>query len=119
MSDYEETPNGKWTRRDFIKTSTFLGGSTLAAAQVPWLLESFGGRPAREITPTHEFELAQPENQIYTVCLQCNTGCPIKVKLQDGLAIKIDANPYSPWGMDPHVTYAKPVGALATAGGLL
>jgi anaerobic selenocysteine-containing dehydrogenase len=119
MSEHKEPTNGGWTRRDFIKTSTFLGGSTLAAAQVPWLLESFGGRPAREITPTHEFELAQPENQIYTVCLQCNTGCPIKVKLQDGLAIKIDANPYSPWGMDPHVTYDTPLPDMAAVEGFI
>jgi tetrathionate reductase subunit A len=31
------------------------------------------------------------------VCLQCNTGCGIKCKLQDGVVTKIDGNPYNPW----------------------
>src|SRR3972149_667145 len=109
MSEQKEPTNGGWTRRDFIKTTALLGGSTLAAAQVPWLFKARGEPAAREITPTHQFELARPENQIYTVCLQCNTGCPIKVKIQDGIAIKADANPYSPWGMMPHVPYATPL----------
>ncbi|GAB4473197.1 MAG: molybdopterin-dependent oxidoreductase [Anaerolineae bacterium] len=52
---------------------------------------------------------ARPESQIYTVCLQCNTGCPIKVKLQEGVAVKIDGNPYSPWNMQPHIDYTTPV----------
>jgi len=27
------------------------------------------------------YEIQLPENTIYSSCLQCNTGCPIKVKL--------------------------------------
>src|SRR4030042_1690827 len=107
MSEYKETPNGKWDRRHFSKISAFLGGTTLAATQVPWLFDLAGSASAREIKSTHEFELARPENQIYTVCLQCNTGCPIQVKLQDGIAIKVDANPSSPGGMEPHLPYGR------------
>ncbi|MDP2950040.1 MAG: molybdopterin-dependent oxidoreductase, partial [Chloroflexota bacterium] len=110
---------GGLTRRDFVKTSAFLGGTTIAAAQMPWLFDLWGQPPGYEIKPTHEYELAKPENQIYTVCLQCNTGCPIKVKIQDQVAIKVDASPYSPWGMMPHVPYATPLRDVATAEGFI
>ncbi len=55
--------------------------------------------------PQQEYPLNSPENIISTVCLQCNTGCGIKVKLLDGLAVKIDGNSYSPWTMWPHIPY--------------
>ena len=50
----------------------------------------------------------KPENTLYTVCLQCNTGCGIKVKLERGVAVKIDGNPLSPWTMAPHLPYTTP-----------
>ena len=56
---------------------------------------------------------AKPENQIYTVCLQCNTGCGIKVKLLEGMAAKIDGNPYSPWTLWPHPAYETPIKDMA------
>jgi anaerobic selenocysteine-containing dehydrogenase len=62
---------------------------------------------------------AKPENQIYTVCLQCNTGCGIKVKILEGLAAKIDGNPYSPWTLWPHPAYETPVKDMATVEGAL
>ncbi len=46
-----------------------------------------------------------PENVIHSTCLQCNTGCGIKCRLQDGVVTKIDGNPYSPWTMVPHLPY--------------
>src|SRR3989338_2074539 len=51
------------------------------------------------------YGLNKPENIINSVCLQCNTGCSIKVKILDGLAAKIDGNPYSPLTMWPHLSY--------------
>jgi len=36
-----------------------------------------------------------PENQIYSVCQNCNTNCGVKVKILDGRVAKIDGNPYS------------------------
>jgi anaerobic selenocysteine-containing dehydrogenase len=121
MSDNGKSPSdsGHLTRRDFIKTGAFLGGTTLAAAQVPWLFRTLDGSPGQEIAPTHQFELALPENQIYTVCLQCNTGCPVKVKIQDGVAIKVDANPYGPWGMMPHLPYSTSPLDVATVEGYI
>ena len=46
-----------------------------------------------ELTPMEQYELSKAENILHTVCLQCNTGCGIKVKLLNGLAVKIDGNP--------------------------
>ena len=45
--------------------------------------------------------LLSPENYLHSVCLQCNTGCGIRVKIENGIAVKIDGNPYSPWTMAP------------------
>ncbi len=95
----------KLNRKKFLKASAFLGGSLLflsdlekAYAEVK---KSFSGANA----PEKEYELAKAQNILYTVCLQCNTGCGIKVKLLNGLAVKIDGNPLSPWTLTPHLPY--------------
>ena len=95
----------KLNRKKFLKASAFLGGSLFflsdlekAYAEVKQSLE--GG-----LIPETEYELARPENILHTVCLQCNTGCGIKVKLLNGLAVKIDGNPLSPWTLTPHLPY--------------
>ncbi|WP_018462066.1 molybdopterin-dependent oxidoreductase [Thermus oshimai] len=69
------------------------------------------------------YEVQLPENTIYSSCLQCNTGCPIKVKLYEGVAAKMDGNPLSPWTFRPHLplntdleTLAKVDGALCPKG---
>src|SRR4030043_1852891 len=107
MSDNGNSPSdsGRLTRRDFVKTGAFLGGTTLAAAQVPWLFKAMGGSSAREITPSHEYELAKPESIIYTACLQCQVRCNLKVKLWDGIVVKIDGSPYSAKQLLPNIPY--------------
>jgi tetrathionate reductase subunit A len=100
-----KTGKGPLSRREFVTTSALLGTGALAASQFPWLIESFGNNGRREIKPTAEYTLAKPENIIYSVCQQCNTQCGIKVKLRDGVAVKIDGSAYSPWTMHPHVPY--------------
>jgi anaerobic selenocysteine-containing dehydrogenase len=59
--------------------------------------------------PDAPYELGEVENTIYSACLQCNTGCGIKCKLQDGVVTKIDGNPYNPWTLLPHLPYATPL----------
>lgn len=49
------------------------------------------------------YPLAQPENILYTTCLQCNTQCTLKTKIQDGVLVKIDGNPLSPMTLFPHL----------------
>ena len=64
---------------------------------------------AGTLTPEEEYELIRAENTLYTVCLQCNTGCGIKVKLfrknGSAVALKIDGNPYDPFVSVPHVPH--------------
>ena len=113
------TNGGSFTRRDFIKTSAFLGGTSLAAGQMPWLFGLMSGSPSREISPTHAYELAKPENIIYTACLQCQVRCNLKVKLQDGVVVKLDGNPYSAKQLLPNIPYETSPAQAATIDGKL
>lgn len=103
----------KLSRRDFIKTGALLGSSTLLATQskLQYLLaeEERGGIS----------NLNAPENIINSVCLQCNTGCSIKVKILDGIAAKIDGNPYSPWTFHPHISYKTDLNTSARIDGAI
>ncbi len=110
-----EQPNAcGLTRRDFLKLSAATGG---AAA----ILGGMGGfaRLLAQTEGANTIALHDPANQIYTVCLQCNTGCGIKVKLLDGVAAKIDGNPYSPWTLWPHLPYETPVSEMGGVEGAL
>jgi anaerobic selenocysteine-containing dehydrogenase len=118
MSDKSRS-RGSVSRRQFVTTSALLGAGALAATRLPWLVDSLEGSGRREIKPTVEYALAKPENVIYSVCQQCNTQCGIKVKLQDGVAVKIDGNPLSPWNMDPHLPYESSPFNLATVDGFI
>lgn len=53
--------------------------------------------------PDAPYDLGDAENVLYSACLQCNTGCGIKAKIQDGIVTKIDGNPYNPWTLVPHL----------------
>lgn len=105
------------TRRDFLKASAVVGGSAFLLASLPQAMTTI--QQVMAAAEGEGFFEALPENQLYTVCLQCNTGCGIKVKLQNGLAAKIDGNPYSPWTMWPHVAYDTPVKDMAKVEGAL
>ncbi|MBX3055587.1 MAG: molybdopterin-dependent oxidoreductase [Anaerolineae bacterium] len=109
-------PNGcDLSRRDFLRISAVTGGVAFLGT-LPFVHKVLA---QDEVSLQSAYVLAQPENQIYTVCLQCNTGCPIKVKLLDGVAAKIDGNPYSPWTMAPHINYETPVADVATMEGAI
>lgn len=84
-------------RRDFLKTSAFLGGTAL--------LTGCASTPEAKKIDLSKYTLNEPEHVIYSVCLQCHTACPIKVKIQDGLAVKIDGNPYGIQTMNPAIPY--------------
>jgi len=100
------------TRRDFLKCTAFLGGSALAAGAFSQAWANVAG-PA-EAAPLGEYPLAKPESIIYSVCQQCNTQCGIKVKIQNGVAVKIDGNPYNPFNLNPHISYKTPVAQAAS-----
>lgn len=104
------------SRRDFLKLSGASGAALALLGQLPGARQAI--QQVMAAGEGHFFE-AKPENQIYTVCLQCNTGCGIKVKILEGLAAKIDGNPYSPWTLWPHLPYETPVKDVATVEGAL
>ncbi len=106
----DEKKNGDgMKRRDFIKCSAVLGGALLAS-QMEWTSDLMRRAEAGTLTPEEEYELIKAENTLYTVCLQCNTGCGIKVKLfrkgNSAVALKIDGNPYNPFVAVPHTAYS-------------
>ncbi|MDO8612128.1 MAG: molybdopterin-dependent oxidoreductase [Dehalococcoidia bacterium] len=106
-------------RRAFIKQSALLGTGAIAAIQAPWLLDVIDGGPRRQIEPTVDFALAKPENIIYSACQQCNGQCGIKIKIRDGVVVKADGNPYSPWTMRPHLPYnTSPFDTATVEGGI-
>ncbi len=84
-------------------------GGALLASQMEWATDMMRRAEAGMLTPEEEYELIRAENTLYTVCLQCNTGCGIKVKfLRKGdkaVALKIDGNPYNPFVSVPHLDY--------------
>lgn len=101
--------NGKGiSRRDFLKGSAMLGCAFMAS-QVEWGEDLMKRAEAGLLTPEEEYELIKAQNTLYTSCLQCNTGCPIKVKFfrKNGkaVALKIDGSPYSPFSSIPQTSY--------------
>ena len=102
------------SRRNFLKLTGMLCGSAAFLGWRPDFEQLLASQEAATNIPLHSLE-----NQIYTVCLQCNTICGIKVKLLDGVAAKIDGNPYSPWTMAPHLDYETPFVETATVEGAI
>lgn len=69
--------------------------------------------------PDVPYEMNQVENHIMSACLQCNTGCGIRAKMQNGVVTTIDGNPYSPWTMLPQLAYETSVFDAAPVDGSL
>lgn len=96
------------SRRTFVKTGALVGGGVAAATQMPTVMQALGGTvSAQSDAPdvVGSYALSDPNNILYTSCLQCNAGCPIKVKLIDGVVSKIDGNPFSPATFWPQIDY--------------
>src|SRR5512145_2257907 len=106
------------TRRDFLKT-TAIGCGALAASQLDFTRDLVARAEAGELTPAEAYALQKAENQIATVCLNCNTGCGIRVKLIDGVAVKIDGNPYNPFTLSPHLAASEPVSTASGVDGAI
>ncbi|MCL4368355.1 MAG: molybdopterin oxidoreductase, partial [Actinobacteria bacterium] len=102
------------TRREFLSISSAVGGGAAFLGAIPKVEAALARTPEAGGYP-----LARLENQIASVCLQCNTICGIKVKLLDGVAVKIDGNPYSPWTLSPHLDYATPLAETAAVDGAI
>lgn len=112
----EKPTSMELTRRTFLQSSAFLGGSALLAPVLDKAGRFVSEAAAAEMSA---YELADAKNYISTVCLQCNTGCGIKAKVIDGVVAKIDGNPYSPWTMFPHTDYETPLSETQKVDGTL
>ena len=109
----ERTPK-PISRRDFLHGAGMVGITTAFLGVTPAYVMAQEAGAENSAIP-----LNSTENQIYSVCLQCNSVCGIKVKLLDGVAVKIDGNPYSPWTMTPHLDYQTPITQTANVEGAI
>ena len=105
------------TRRDFLGRSAIAGGA-LVASQLPIALHALnepggGSAPMGDAAYVH----ADPENVVFSVCQMCNTQCGIKVTIDNGVAVKIDGNAYSPWTLHPNLSMDTPVRQAASVDG--
>ena len=104
-------------RRQFLKSAAFFGGTSAFAAAT-----ALTGRAAQAgslgVDGQYTYSHNDPDNVIYSVCLQCHTSCPIKCKLhrvdeKTAVVAKIDGNPYCPQALFPSVPYkTKPTGKV-------
>ena len=95
------------SRRSFLGNGAFLGGAFAALLKANeeevFGAEIASARILNNGRPDVPYDLVNPENMIYSVCMNCNTGCGIKAKIQDGVLTKIDGSPYNPWALFPHL----------------
>jgi anaerobic selenocysteine-containing dehydrogenase len=115
----EKKRNFGISRKSFLKKATFLGSTPLLSGG---LISVFGRlADAKHLAELdrgeHEYLYNQPENIIYSACLQCHTACPIKCKVVDGVLVKIDGNPYCPQSRNPSIAYASPLDKGASVEG--
>ena len=98
--------NNKITRKEFLKTSAFLGSIGVVATQSKKagdLLKNISKAAVKGEDFVYPLNL--PENIIYTTCLQCHISCDLKAKLIDGVLVKVDGNPYGPGNMVKNIDY--------------
>ena len=114
----EQTSNGI-SRRSFLVSGAFLGGSALVASQLDWVFNLLRKAKDGALTSAEVYQLAKAENIIYSVCLQCHTDCPIKAKLLNGVLVKIDGPAYSSQSMLPQIPYSTSPFEAATVEGKL
>jgi tetrathionate reductase subunit A len=101
----------KVDRRGFLGSAALLGGSAVLAGSVAPVFErlAHAQRMAELERGEYEYHYNDPDHIIYSTCLQCHTGCPIKCKVVDGVLVKIDGNSFCPQSLVPNVPYQSPL----------
>jgi tetrathionate reductase subunit A len=108
------------SRRNFIKSTAFVGGSAVLGLQAAKTIGGFFGKEASAATEqAAPYILAEPQNLLYSTCLQCHVACPNKAKIWDGTLAKLSGNPYSPQNFLPHIPYETKPEEAATIDGKL
>jgi tetrathionate reductase subunit A len=106
-------------RRVFLAQGALLGTALTAGAVTSASAGEANAALLNNKHPDVPYGQADLRNTIYSVCLNCNTGCGIKCKIQDGVLSKIDGNPYNPWTLLPHLPYATdPAAAVQVDGSI-
>jgi tetrathionate reductase subunit A len=108
------------SRRNFIKSTAFVGGTAAFGLQAAKTIGGLFGKEASAATrQAAPYILAEPQNLVYSTCLQCHVACPNKAKIWDGTLAKLSGNPYSPQNFLPHIPYdTKPKDAATIDGKL-
>ena len=119
IREIKEMIDTRMDRRGFVKCSALLGGSLAASHYLARAAQAMTADDWTALDIGDAYVHYRPENQILSVCQQCNTQCGIKVKIVDGLVAKIDGNPYSPWTMTPQIAYKTPIAEAAAIEGSL
>ena len=114
----EQTPKST-TRRRLLTSAALLGGAAAYYRIADTLRNAEPAEAALGVITGAPYPYGKPENTLYTVCLQCNTGCGIEVLLERGVAVKVEGNPLSPWTMAPHLPYQTPAAELAPVYGMI
>ncbi|MEJ2658796.1 MAG: molybdopterin-dependent oxidoreductase, partial [Desulfobacterales bacterium] len=106
MTQRHQIEEANLSRRNFIKSTAFVGGSAVLGLQAA---KAIGGLFSKEASASMEqaapYILSEPQNLIYSTCLQCHVSCPIKAKIWDGTLAKLSGSPYSPQNLLPHIPY--------------
>jgi anaerobic selenocysteine-containing dehydrogenase len=104
-------------RRTFIASTVFVGGC--AASRTTREPGEHAEPAPSDTAPMPSYALTEPENLIYSTCLQCHVACPMKAKTWDGTLAKLSGNPYSPLNYHPHLPYDTPLEVAAKSDGKL
>lgn len=120
----DEQTDGSVSRRDFVKAVGVIGGTSMATqANRDLDLEGLWSDPEHYVGT--DFEDYDASDVVHTTCGQCNTFCPIKVRIADegkqsgqysALVRKLAGNPYSFLNTQPfaQVPYSTDPDAIAT-----
>jgi tetrathionate reductase subunit A len=113
-SDAANSSDDHLGRRSFLRSLLTAGAPAAVGISGTSHAEAANeGAIMRSARPDADYSLNDADQILYSACLQCNTGCGIKVKIQDGIVSKIDGNPYSPWNLVPHLPMTTTVSEAA------
>ena len=104
----------EFSRRQLLKAGALTAGGVLLG-DLGYLLA--GSAAPQEASAAEPYPLDQSQNLLYSTCLQCNTQCTIKTKIQDGILVKIDGNAYSPINVFPSLDYGTDLTTAASVDG--
>jgi len=107
--------NRGFSRRRLLQAGTLTAGGALLGDLGYLFGAAAPSEAASETGAAYPFD--DPNRILYTTCLQCNTQCTLKTKIQDGVLAKIDGNPFSPMNLLPSIDYGDALGDAARIDG--